>query len=275
MDFKPGGKYLPYDWVDEGKLLRFIKTEVAERAPRKGSRLTAERKRKAQDGEGGSKGKRRKRRSQEAEKASGAPAGEPQASDGEAESELTLKYNSVRAYVSAIMELWHDQVTQQVHCSPTPHNVAVKVLQSTIARGQHQRRREEFEDWGENTIKDGYTAEQVPDMTRAAWRGDLGPRTAEQAFRTNLDFLLGHSMLLRQGNRLAFKLPVLFTMDLPKGEQRGQGWCFVVVMYQGRLFPLTAWFYFYIYFNFFFSPSLLLPPSLSSGEGLEGRGFVI
>jgi len=44
MAFRPGGKYLPYDWVDEGKLLLFVKTQVAERAPRKGSRLAAEKK---------------------------------------------------------------------------------------------------------------------------------------------------------------------------------------------------------------------------------------
>ena len=45
--FPPGGKYLPRDWVDEGKLLLFIKEEVAARAPRKGARLVDERKRKA------------------------------------------------------------------------------------------------------------------------------------------------------------------------------------------------------------------------------------
>ena len=46
MAFRPGGEYLPFDWVDEGKLLLFMKTQVAERAPRKGSRLAVERKRK-------------------------------------------------------------------------------------------------------------------------------------------------------------------------------------------------------------------------------------
>jgi hypothetical protein len=32
--FPPGGQYLPGDWVNEGKLLLFIKEEVAARAPR-------------------------------------------------------------------------------------------------------------------------------------------------------------------------------------------------------------------------------------------------
>src|ERR1700722_11011310 len=45
MAFRPGGEYLPYDWVDEGKLLLFVKTQVAERGPRKGNGLAAEKKR--------------------------------------------------------------------------------------------------------------------------------------------------------------------------------------------------------------------------------------
>jgi hypothetical protein len=65
MDFRPGGEYLPFDWVDEGKLLLFVKTQVAERAPRKGGRLAAERKRRLEDELEGSK-TQRKRRKQDA-----------------------------------------------------------------------------------------------------------------------------------------------------------------------------------------------------------------
>ena len=39
-------RYLPYDWVDEGKLLLFVTEKVVNRAPRMGPRLVAERKRK-------------------------------------------------------------------------------------------------------------------------------------------------------------------------------------------------------------------------------------
>ena len=42
MGFQEGGQYLPGDYVDEGKLLLFIKDEVASRAPRQGRRLKAE-----------------------------------------------------------------------------------------------------------------------------------------------------------------------------------------------------------------------------------------
>jgi hypothetical protein len=256
MNFRPGGEYLPHDWVDEGKLLLFIKTQVVERAPRKGSRLAAEKKRKAKE-EGvvwtpvhtppslphGIKGKKsRKMGPTEAgsagEQEAAAAAAAAESGDGEPESELRLMYNSVRGYVSAIMELWKHQVAEKKHSAPSPHNVAVKALQTSVARGQHQRRREEFEDRGLCTIKDGYTAKQLPDMTKAVWSNALGPRTPEQSFRTNLDFLLGHAMLLRQGDRLALELPDLFSMDLPKEGQKGQAWCFVVVLDQGKRCPL-------------------------------------
>ena len=252
MAFRPGGKYLPYDWVDEGKLLLFVKTQVAERAPRKGSRLAAEKKRKAKEGAKGSKRNKNKNKKggprdeagmmADAETSGLAGEVEEAAADtdsGEEEpgSELRLMYNSVRSYVSAIMELWKHQVANKLHSSPPPHNVAVKALETSVARGEHQRRRDELEDRGLATIKDGYTAKQIPDMTRAVWRNALGPRTSEQSFRTNL--LLGHAMLLRQWNRLAIELPDLFSMDLPREGQRGQAWCFVVILDHGKHLPFS------------------------------------
>jgi centromere DNA-binding complex CBF3 subunit-like protein len=157
--------------------------------------------------------------------------------DEEPKSELQLMYNTVRGYVSAIMKLYNHQISMRLHSSPSPHNVAIKAIKTSIARGQHQHRRAEFEDRGIATIKDGYTAKQIPDMTQAVWRNALGPRTSEQSFRTNLDFLLGHAMLLRQSNQLPLELPDLFAMDLPKEGQKGTCWCFVVVMDQGKHYP--------------------------------------
>ena len=45
MGFKEGGKYLLGDYVDEGKLLLFIKDKVASRVPRRGRRLDAKKQR--------------------------------------------------------------------------------------------------------------------------------------------------------------------------------------------------------------------------------------
>ena len=139
---------------------------MAERAPRKGSRLAAEKKRKAKEGAKGSKrNKNRNKKSgprdeagmmAEAEASGGQGlAGEVEeaATDtdsGEEEpgSELRLMYNSVRGYVSAIMELWKHQVAKKLHSSPPPHNMTVKALETSVARGEHQRRRDELEDRG-------------------------------------------------------------------------------------------------------------------------------
>jgi len=239
MAYRPGGEFLPYDWVDEGKLLLFMKSKVAERAPRTGSRLAAERKRGPTD-ELERSTTQTKRRTQgpvvNVEEVPGAFRASDSEDDGP-KSELFLMYNSVRGYVSAIMEIWSHQVSTKLHSSPRPHNIAVKALQTSIARGQHARRRDEFEDRGVSTMKDGYTMKQIPDMTRVVWSNSLGTRTSEQAYRTNLDFLFGHAMLLRQSNRLPLELPDLFSMDLPKEGQRGKGWCFVVVMDQGKDHP--------------------------------------
>jgi hypothetical protein len=179
MAFRPGGEYLLYDWVDEGKLLLFMKTEVAERAPRTGSRLASERKRRLENEPEGSK-KQGKRRKQEAgtmaEEAEGVSApGAPDGRGDEPASKLQLMYNLVRGYVFAIMELWTHQVSTKLHSLPSPHNVTVKALKTSIIRGQHGRRCAKFQDRGISTIKDGYTAKQILNMTRAVWRNTLGP----------------------------------------------------------------------------------------------------
>ena len=46
LNFLPGGEYLPYDWVEEGKLLLFIKDEVTSHTPKRGSQLKEEQKQK-------------------------------------------------------------------------------------------------------------------------------------------------------------------------------------------------------------------------------------
>jgi hypothetical protein len=55
MAFRLGGEYLPFDWVDKSKLLLFVKTQVAKRAPRKGSRLAAKKKQRLKNQPEGSK----------------------------------------------------------------------------------------------------------------------------------------------------------------------------------------------------------------------------
>jgi hypothetical protein len=148
MGFKEGGKYLPKDYVDEGKLLLFIKEEVASRPPRRGRRLAAEkeRKRKAASGLKPSETlKRRKKRPTDELLFKGDVADDlddlalDSEDDDEPCSDLVLMYNTVRGYCSAINELWAHQTSLGLHAADRPQRVALTALKTAIARGEHQR----------------------------------------------------------------------------------------------------------------------------------------
>jgi hypothetical protein len=164
--FLPGGQYLPGDWVDEGKLLLFIKDEVAARALRQGARLVDERKRKAAAQGQPSKLSKRQRR------AGGAAANDVsshlivEGEDDDAQSDLVLIYNTMRGYVSAVKELWSYQTSQGLYNASQPKRVALKALETSIIRAEHARRRDEFTDRGVLTFCDGYLASQIPNLHR-------------------------------------------------------------------------------------------------------------
>ncbi|EED13539.1 hypothetical protein TSTA_097950 [Talaromyces stipitatus ATCC 10500] len=147
MGFKEGGRYLPGDYVDEGKLLLFIKEEVASRPPRRGQRLKAERKRKRTAAvEVLSEGPPSKRKREKISVPSMAFEELPiESDDDEACSELVLMYNTVRSYCSAINKLWAHQTLLGLHNAARPQR---------------------FTERGLATIRDGYVASQIPNLTR-------------------------------------------------------------------------------------------------------------
>jgi hypothetical protein len=114
--FAKGGKYFPGDYVDEGKLLLFIKEEVASRPPRRGPRLKAERQRKRQAAVALEPKLSKRRRgglsarppfptSEAATTADNSALEEGE--DDEACSDLVLMYNTVRGYCTAIKSFGH------------------------------------------------------------------------------------------------------------------------------------------------------------------------
>jgi hypothetical protein len=127
-----------------------------------------------------------------------------------------------------------------LHNAPQPYRVAIKALETAIAHGEHARRRIEFADRGVSTMRDGYIASQIPDLHRQVWGQGLGQGVVEQALRTQVDFLLGNSMLLRYGNRGPMELPDLFPLDLPKEGPKGNAWCLVAVMDHGKCRPFCS-----------------------------------
>lgn len=235
---------MPGDWVDEGKLLLFIREEVATRPPRRGRRLLAERKRKTEDKAQGLQKKRKTKNDEAIRTGERQPEGADD-HDGESDNEkdetsdLVLMYNSVRGYVSAINELWKVQTSKGLHNAPMPVNVALNALKTSVVRREHHRRRQEFVDRGEATIQDGYTIAHIPQIHDKIWGLELGgDRAIEQALRTKVDFLFGNSMLLRTSNRLPMELPDLFSVDLPREGVNGSGWAMVTVMDHGA-YPST------------------------------------
>ena len=151
--------------MDEGKLLLFIKDEVASRAPKKGRRLTAERQRKRK-AESLLLPSSRPLKRQQGHTGGAIAVPVLEGDDDGSCSDLVLLYNTVRGYCSAVNELWAHQTSLGLHSAARPQRVALTALKTSIARGQHQRSRAEFEDRGLATIRDGYTATQIPDLTR-------------------------------------------------------------------------------------------------------------
>src|SRR5438045_9251230 len=99
MGFGGGaGGFLPGDWVDEGKLLLFMKEEVVNRALWVGKRLKEEKKRRMV--------KRRKLDELSAARLQELPL---EGEDDKLQSDLVLMYNSMWSYVSDIMDPWAPQ----------------------------------------------------------------------------------------------------------------------------------------------------------------------
>ena len=97
---------------------------------------------------------------------------------------LRLKYNFIRGYVSAIMNLYQDQHSRGINTAPTPHKCAIKAMQIAIHRGEFDRLRREYEDRGVGTMLDGYTEDKVPDIAHQVWSQNLGKHAAPQELRS-------------------------------------------------------------------------------------------
>lgn len=170
--------------MEEAKVLLFITEEVTSRSIKKGKRLhEAKRKREAEK-----ETQSNKKRKQPAGiiEVTGEQEEEVQENeiifegdDDDVQPPVMLMYNSVRSYVSAIHELWAHQTSQGLHNAPRPNKVAIKALQTSLIRGEHARRREEYTDRGKGTMRDGYLQRQIPDLTTSSlvpgiWREGSG-----------------------------------------------------------------------------------------------------
>jgi len=147
---------------------------------------------------------------------------------------LTLQYNTVRGYISAVQRLYDQQKSMGVNPRPRPQGLATEAIKAGILRKSYQNSRLAFDDRGVGTIKDSYTASQIPAFTRCCWRGTDAPG---QHLRTYVDFLLGNHMLLRYSNRSPIELADCFSLELPNEgsrKEKSPAKAFIVVMRQGK-----------------------------------------
>lgn len=217
----PQNRPLPGNLVDEGKLLHFIQHQ-AERAPKKGKKIQRAQKRNA---------KRQERRSAKQARledlegtvfVGGRPPSEPSleiAGDESSDEEIRLNYHTVRGYITAIKALYEEQKSLGLNVSLNPCGDALKQTVLEIKRGTWSRKKAEYADRNEGSLKDSYTASQIPAHTDAVFKEQS---QIACALRTSVDFLLGNHMAMRHSNRLALELPDLFSIDLPReGIQKG------------------------------------------------------
>ncbi len=255
MNFLPDDKLLPCDWVEEAKILLFIKMEVTNGLPKKRKRLN-EAKRKRQEEEKAHEKKKKKQ-------LGGAVMVERneehvglldesiifEVDDDNVQTPIVMMYNSVRGYVSSIYGFWSHQISHGIHQAPQPHRVVIKALETSIVHGEYICRRKEYTDRGIGTMRDGYLQRQIPDFTHQVWFLAFGEKAIEQSFWTLVDFLFGNTMLLRLSNRLPMEVPDLFLMPLPKEGGGSNRWCLVCVMDQGKYIIFFALLFLFIIFE--------------------------
>jgi hypothetical protein len=76
--------------------------------------------------------------------------------------ELQLAFNSVRIYIAAIQRLYEEQKSRNVNPAPRPQGIALKALKRSILAVVWARKRREYTDRLEGTIKDFYSKAQIP-----------------------------------------------------------------------------------------------------------------
>lgn len=141
-----------------------------------------------------------------------------------------LAWRTVQGYISAITDLWSHQVSMHQNHHPTPRGKTVLTLINNLKKQDHQRKREQFEDKGNDTLLDGYDEEDMLAICNALWSQSVQP---EKHLRTLVDFLAGHYFLCRGDNRRVAELSDLMTLEL-KDEGTTQCLPLILTMRQGK-----------------------------------------
>lgn len=128
-------------------------------------------------------------------------------------------------YVSALISLWEDQRLAEGNLYPHPRGSLIRAFLHDLRITRASLRRSTFEDRAIRGLKDGYTIDESRKISTAllASRGS----NEERSFRTRLDLLLLHAMMLRSESTRMVELADLVSIRL---DNEGQDCAAVVMM---------------------------------------------
>ena len=147
----------------------------------------------------------------------------------------TLKFQSIRLYKTGIMSLYYYQSARGTNHHPTPNGAALQSLMKAQRVTQHQKSKDQHEDRGKGTIADGYNLKELGQICDSFWRHSEATKhvTSGCFLRSNLDFLLGHFLLLRGESRRRAELPDLQLLHL-ENEGSAPAPCLLYIMSNGK-----------------------------------------
>jgi hypothetical protein len=150
--------------------------------------------------------------------------------------EQVLKWGSVRAYVTAITDLYNAQKPRNMNSNPSPRATGIRDLIKAMQHRDTTLAKQNFADTGRDTYLDGYSEEQFRDLCLTLWRAPTSPTTTTGGsdalktscyLRTLVDLLLGHYLVARSQDRRVAEISDLHTFEFP-GE--GLTPCFPLIL---------------------------------------------
>ena len=124
----------------------------------------------------------------------------------------------MQTYAAALVNLYYTQKSLGVNNHPNPRGTKLQAILKEQTRSEFERKKSEFVDQGTATLQKSYSLTDFENVVWGCWTsaisGSPTGQTIEAYFRTAIDFLLSHNMLLRSENRRAVELAVLFALPL-------------------------------------------------------------
>ncbi|KAF1315209.1 Short-chain dehydrogenase, partial [Globisporangium splendens] len=139
-----------------------------------------------------------------------------------------LGFESIDAYVKAIVDLYQQQKSLGMNKESHPRGAALRALVDLLKRSEVTRKREAYADRGLGTVLDGYNVEDMKALS-SFWLS----QQSGAALRDRVDFLLGHALLARGESGRYIQFPGLLTLSL---SDEGPQHCtpLVVIMTKGK-----------------------------------------